>query len=582
VNRLRIEGLGRLAGYCWAFSTTLLGFAAGAQQQPTPLVEEALPLTSPARSSLSAIQDNWLQWDSAFQRGDEAAAEVAVNDLVQATAELGMTRLPEVCFAVLVRATLSAADGNTPRARWALAMAERLDPGRPEVAFAASVVARHEGRYLAMLGNQLRGYARLAAAPLLWRLTAENLLIWGLAAVILAGTLFVSLQLAAHGAPLVEDIAELLSRKWSITAAYLAALVVVILPVMFPAAWVAIPLYWAILFMPYARPSERAVIATVVAVLAGAPYLLAAQAPRVAVELSAPMEATRSVQERRLYGGLINDVNTLRGELPSSAATLHLIADLHQDLGQVEYARLLYQRLIEVEPLNVAAHNNIGAYYLRRRETSQAIEHLERAAAIDDTRIEPHRNLWVLYRDYLAFEEAERVLAKVRKFAPKGITSWFTEAPSSVVVMRDGYERGPEIRASLLAKGAPREEAEPITLLSGSRFLVIAFFLLLAGAITVLLARFGRRGARRRVEPPGRSAAWVPGLLSIHAGHGWRAFFALLIPVAILLLPRLTTLGYRLPWGYDPSSSAVWAVTAVSLLLYLGGRWLFSRGSHHA
>jgi tetratricopeptide (TPR) repeat protein len=545
-----------------------------------PLAADApMPLTSPAKSTLAAIQDNWLQWDSAFQRGEESAAGIAVDDLLQAAGELGMNRLPEVCSAVLARATISAADGGTPRARWALDMAERLDPGRPDVEFARAAVDRHEGRYLSMLWSELNGYRRVVSVPLYRRLTVENLLVWALAAVILSGVLFVALQLCLHGPSLIDDIAEVVSRKRPVTTAYLVALVVFILPVLVPAAWVVLPVYWAILLFPYARRSERAVIAAVGVVLLATPFLLSAQARRVAVELSAPMEATRSLAERRLYGSLIKDVDAMRAELPDSAAAIHMLADLHQDLGQIEYARLLYQRLVDTEPLNVAAHNNIGVYYLRRRETSQAIEHLEKAAAIDETRLEPHRNLWSLYRDYLAFEEAEQVLARVRAVAPNGVANWFTEeGPSSIVVMRDGYRRASEIRSQLRAAWKPGA-IEPAATFSLGRTIAVAGFLVLAAVIAVLTLR--SRGSRLRARPrsaPARLAvAWVPGLLWLHQERGWRAFFAVLAPVSVLLLPRLTTLGYRLPWGFNPGAATIWILGALLLLFYLLLRWRWAR-----
>jgi tetratricopeptide (TPR) repeat protein len=544
-----------------------------------PLAADApMPLTSAAKSTLSAIQDNWLQWDSAFQRGEEGSAGIAIDDLLQTAGELGMSRLPEVCSAVLARASISAADGGTPRARWALDMAERLDPGRPEVGFARAAVARYEGRYAAMLWSELVGYSRLASVPLFWRLTVENLLIWAIAAVVVSGALFVALQLAVHGASLIDDIAEIVSRKRPITTAYLAALVVFILPVLVPAAWVVLPLYWAILLLPYARPSERAVIAMVVAVLIGTPFLLRAQARRVAVELSAPMDATRSLGERRLYGGLIKDVEAIRTELPAAPAAIHVLADLQQDLGQIEYARLLYQRLIEVEPLNVAAHNNIGVYYLRRRETSQAIEHLEKAASIDENRLEPHRNLWTLYRDYLAFEEAEQVLARVRAVAPNGVANWFTEeGPAAIVVMRDGYGRANEIRSLLRAAWKPGA-LEPAARFSTGRTVAVAGFLASAVVIAVLLPRYRRTGRRsRRGEPARRAVVWVPGLHSMQEGCGWRAFFAVLLPVSVLLVPRLTTLGYRVPWGFNPGTTTIWVLGSLFLVFYLVLRWLRAR-----
>jgi tetratricopeptide (TPR) repeat protein len=429
-----------------------------------------------------------------------------------------------------------------------------------------------------MLWSELVGYTRLGSVPLFWRLTVENLLIWAIAAVVVSGALFVALQLAVHGASLIDDIAEIVSRKRTITTAYLAALVVFILPVLVPAAWVVLPLYWAILLLPYARPSERAVIATVVAVLIATPFLLKAQTRRVAVELSPPMDAARSLGERRLYGGLIKDVEAVRSQLPDSPAAVHVLADLQQDLGQIEHARLLYQRVIDMEPLNVAAHNNVGVYYLRRRETSQAIDHLEKAASIDENRLEPHRNLWSLYRDYLAFEEAEQVLARVRALAPNGVANWFTEeGPAAIVVMRDGYERAPEIRKLLRASWKPGS-LEPAASFSIGRTVAVAAFLAIAVVIAVLLPRFRGTGRRTRRSGPGwRALAWVPGLGSMEEGRGWRAFLAVLVPVSVLLLPRLTTLGYRIPWGFNPGTATIWVVGALFLLFYLVRRWLRAR-----
>jgi hypothetical protein len=320
------------------------------------------------------------------------------------------------------------------------------------------------------------------------------------------------------------------------------------------------------------------VIVAVGAGLVATPWLLSAQARRVAVERSPPMEAARSLQEGRLYGSLIKDVEGIRAELPNSAAATHLLADLHQDLGQIEYARVLYQRLIDEEPLNVAAHNNIGVYYLRRRETSQAIAHLEKATAIDESRLEPHRNLWSLYRDYLAFEEAEQVLARVRAVAPNGVANWFTEeGPASIVVMRDGYRRVPEIRSQLRAGWKPGSLESPASISIG-RTVVVASFLVVAVAIAVLTTR-SRGGSRMRPRsaPPPRAVAWVPGLRSLHEGRGGRAFLAVLVPVAVLLVPRMTTLGYRLPWGFNPGTATIWVLGAVLLLSYLALRWMWAR-----
>ncbi len=226
----------------------------------------------------------------------------------------------------------------------------------------------------------------------------------------------------------------------------------------------------------------------------------------------------------------------------------------------------------------MAAHNNIGVYYQRRRETSQAIEHLEKAASIDESRLEPHRNLWSLYRDYLAFEEAEQVLARVRAVAPNGVANWFTEeGPAAIMVMRDGYERTPEIRSQLRAAWKPGA-LEPASSFSIGRTVAVAGFLAIAAVIALLLPRYRGTGRRSRRSGPARWAvAWVPGLGSIEEGRGWRAFFAVLVPVSVLLLPRLTTLGYRVPWGFNPGSTTIWVLGALFLLFYFVLRWLRAR-----
>ena len=68
-----------------------------------------------------------------------------------------------------------------------------------------------------------------------------------------------------------------------------------------------------------------------------------------------------------------------------------------------------------------------------------------------------------------------------------------------------------------------------------------------------------------------------PGLSSLLAGHSVRAFAALFVPVSIILLPQMTDLGYRLPWGFDPGVSAAWLVCVLLLVLYVAALWLVKR-----
>ncbi len=570
-------------GRCMTTATFLLlvllvGASASFAQQATPILE-SMPLTVPVKNTLASLQENWLQWDSSFLRGDEEGARMATEDLLRVASELGMSRLPDLCFAILARASEAAAGGQTQRARWALEMAESLDPGRPETSMAVASVARRQGHYIEMTLEQMRGYLRLAGEPVLLRLSLENLLVWLLASVILCGVLFVSLQLAAYGSSLIEDLAELGCRVMPVPSAYLVALVVVILPILVPSAWIAIPFYWAVLLARYSWPRERFVLAGVLAVLVATPFLLEAQARRVRVEISGPLRAVRSLHQGRLYGALFKDIESLREKLGDQPAVLELVGDLQQHLGQAEYARLLYEDLLRSEAVNIGAHNNLGVYYLQRHEMAKAIEHFERAASFDPDRLEPPHNLYLLYRDYLAFEEAEGILAHIRSLAPDQVAAWVRDGgPDAPLLMREGSGRLPEIRAGLLAAEAASSDEGAMAARS-SRISPLIIFAVLAIALFLLLLRYGSGRLFRVTGADGlqRVAPWIPGLSSLLAGHSVRAFAALFVPVSIILLPQMTDLGYRLPWGFDPGVSAAWLVCVLLLVLYVAARWLVKR-----
>jgi hypothetical protein len=59
---------------------------------------------------------------------------------------------------------------------------------------------------------------------------------------------------------------------------------------------------------------------------------------------------------------------------------------------------------------------------------------------------------------------------------------------------------------------------------------------------------------------------------SAEVGEGGKAFFALLVPTALLMLPLLGKLGVRIPWRYDPGNVLSWIVAALGLLLFFGIR----------
>src|SRR5262249_17277501 len=145
-----------------------------------------------------------------------------------------------------------------------------------------------------------------------------------------------------------------------------------------------------------------------------------------------------------------------------------------------------------------------------------------------------------------------------------------------VVTADGGIARIPEIRRQLAASLGGREALDPglERLRRGLGVGLAAALLLLATAL-----HLPRRAPGHTQPPPrlrlggsrlaGFRRAVLPGFSSAEAGQGGKTFLALLVPMALLMLPLLGDLGYRIPWGYDPGSLLPWTFAILGLAIYL-------------
>src|SRR5580692_11257913 len=186
-------------------TTALLAAAGGAAAAPAPPAPEGagvqrgagFEITPPVRQQLRHLQEQWLRWVGA---ADRERSQAAVGEMLATAGQLGMTRLSDLALGALAWAVEAAKHHDFVRANWSLEAAERLDPGRPETAFAEAAVARAEGSYLRLAGALCRAYPRLFWLPLERYLWLQDLLIWSLCLLLLAGGLFVGAMLATRGA----------------------------------------------------------------------------------------------------------------------------------------------------------------------------------------------------------------------------------------------------------------------------------------------------------------------------------------------------------------------------------------------
>jgi tetratricopeptide (TPR) repeat protein len=544
---------------------------------PTASSQTGLQLSLPVSQSLQRMQEEWLQWMSAFYQGNTDRSDAALNALLGAAQQIGMKRLPDLSLAAAVRGVEMARGGNLARAQVALQAAERLDPGRPESAFAAASVERIGHSWFGALADYARGYARLGNAPALRLLWFEQLLLWGCCVLLFTSGLFIALQMATKGSALLADVLGPLRRSMPAPAAYGIAALILFWPLAVPSGVFWLALYWSILLWGYGSTSERVVLAALWLVAGGVPLLLAEQERRVALELSPPARAISNVLDRRLSGSLFNEIGVLRSALPHSTAALQFVGDLHRILGQWDFARSVYQRVLDDEPKNVPALLDLGAYYFRKSEFAKAVEYYQRAADAAPQDATAFFNLSVAYSESYQFDESRRALSQAQTLDEHRVSNWIQNAPPERVVTVDGgLDRATEIRAEFEA--ARREHLPSYgPLWRFSPLLVALGAGLLAGGLHLVRRR--RDYAQPEFDltlQDGKAAgvvrALVPGIAASEEGEGARAFFALLLPVALLVLPLSGTLGWRIPWGYGPSSVPSWLLAIAGLALFFGLR----------
>jgi tetratricopeptide (TPR) repeat protein len=528
-------------------------------------------ITPGVRQELKRIQEQWLHGVSA---ADRAHSDAAVGEMLATASQLGMSRLPDLSLGALAWAMEAARRRDFARAGWSLEAAERLDPQRPEVAFAEAAVARAAGAYPRFVAALGRAYPRLFLLPLERYLWLQDALIFGLYLLLLTGGLFVSALMATRGGGLYHDLSTLLGRRLPRGVAAVLAGVALLWPLALPGRFTWLLLLWSLLLWGYASSSERTVLIGLWLLLGAAPLLIAAQKRAVAVRLSAPVKALESLRQRRLYGGLFADLGLLRSSLPDSPAVKHLLADVHRTLGQWDIARGFYRDVLEAEPQNASALLNLGVYAFNRGDTSGAIQYFQQAAAAEPRNAAlADFDLSQAYNEAYLFDEAHRALAQAKAIDAERVDRWLGNAEQErVVAAAGGLALIPQVERSLVGPASSLDLVQ-----NGASVMVALGAILLAVALhlarrpygysaTQLHWRLGNRGIDtwRRVL--------VPGLSSAEAGDGGRAFLALLAPVALLMLPRFELLGYRIPWGYDPGNFAAWAVAVTGLLLYLGAR----------
>ena len=560
-----------------------LGTGAAGAQSALPQLE-TIELTEPLHQNLAFLQDQWLEWLTAYHARDPEAAAEVLSEISLVMADLRVKRLSDLSIGAALSAVQAARASDFERAQWALEAAELLDPKRPENSFAAATIARLEGNRLEAIGRQLQGYMRMLSFPWERTIVAHDLLLWIFYILALSAAAFVILLASTRGAIFFRDLTFLLERRVGSTGARVLALVLVFFPLLLPNGLAWLILYWTLVFWGYASKSERWVLVGVWLLIALLPEVVSEQAERVKVFTSPPLRAMHSLGVNRLEGSLLTDLGELRVALPQSYAVKHLLADVHQQLGQLEFARSVYLEVVDAEPENGAAMLNLGTFYFRVADYATAVQLFQRASADEQVAAAAFFNLSQAYSASYLFEQSEQTLRQAQEADGKAVSRWVLNSDNvQVTTVLGGLARMDEIRDELESSWNPTRTRSGFfeRLLRSLTWRLVVLVALVAIGLEWFarprgfyrarseVVREEKRGSRRYL-----SRILVPGMEQSLERHGGRTVLALLLPISLLTLPLASSLGYRVPWGFEPGNSLAWMIAIIGLLLYISARVL--------
>jgi tetratricopeptide (TPR) repeat protein len=536
-------------------------------QDDTP-VAEVLDLSPQALTQFVRLQDGWLEWLAAAHQGDRERVTVAVDRLLSDARDLGMERLPDLSLGAAGQALAFAREDRFEVAGWCIAAAEALDPGRPEVAFAAARVADLEGETWSSIRHQADGFQRLLSEPLAFYLFRADLGYWALFSMLIAGALFVAALMSTRGVELFHDVYSFVNRYVPESIAIGLTLVLMLWPLFLPAGLLWLALYWSVLLWSYGSIVERVILVGLWVVLGFSPTLINEQRQQMRVALAPTVLSMDSLANGRLRGSLFGDLATLREALPESAAVTQLIADLHATLKEWSSAQVLYANIIQEEPENGSALVNLGACYFNQDDYTRSMEYFQRAAQTEQGAAMARFNMSQTLSELYRFREAARELGIAQELTSQEVRAWLRRAAyDRVMIMDGGLRRADEIRDELVAtwrsgEGDARWSRFGPSLVSLPLALA---FVLIAVALHFVVRKNSQENAPRvkAMAPEGSyRAVFLPGLVEVEDGHPILAFCALFILVGLVSLPLAGELGYRLPWifstGNQPAQWLSW------------------------
>ena len=369
----------------------------------------------------------WFQRKAYLHENRAADVERQAGLIRDFVAEEGVRRLDAPAGALQLEALAWLREGNAQKALAALALAEALDPQRPQTAMTrARIYWTSSFGTVAAAGELVRAWRLTVRAAMRDAALLRESALLALAALVAAIVVMTFLLVLRYQAVLRHDVEEWLVGRGHEVGAKAGAWGVLLLPFLL---WVGAG--WAVLYglvttFRYAKRAEKVLVVALLLALA-----LVVPAYRLAIGLyglsaDPTVRTTMDAASGAYDPDRIVKLRELVEAHPDDPTYRFLLAGMYKNGRYFEEAFSEYKRVLEIAPSTHQARINLGNIYFLLGQYGEAISHYRRAIDLRPDSVLAYYDMYLAQSDSFKLKEAEESLARARELDPAEINRLLT------------------------------------------------------------------------------------------------------------------------------------------------------------
>jgi tetratricopeptide (TPR) repeat protein len=366
----------RLLAAALASSLAPVSLAAQAKE------EKAIVVRAAPGGPVRTFDALWAEYRKADLASDADTRSKVLGEIVQLRVERNIRSLEENGLALVAAGMDRLRKGERERAQEDFAGAVGLDPHLPDA---------HLGMALAQAKRGPLGFlpaVRHTVAALTARMPTSRGRYYLLALLIPAGlltllatTVVLGLSLLLrHGGLLLHDLEEELGPTRGQAFARAVFFVLLLLPVMAFQGWAWLPLWWLALLFLYMNKTEQAVTALVLLLSLGAGPVSKSLETRILAKRNPVFRAAMRTAEGGADRRAAADLEKAVAENPDDRDLVYLLALQHKKAGRYDDSAAQYRKVLDKEPTDPIALNNLANLEFAKGEFPAAIARYKDAA----------------------------------------------------------------------------------------------------------------------------------------------------------------------------------------------------------